>query len=169
MDLDKKRGIMIIICLVLLLGIIDASYFFFYYNQTITGNVVGSGERLNYNITQFSSILSVNTSKGASSNSTIMRITNLNENLDVSFDADVNKINRSSDCLDFANDCEVILTHILPNGTRKSLTSGSTSSEPSLKDTTFLNGTNQIEYNLSCKENSCPQTVIFNLTITTKN
>jgi len=164
MSLDKKKGIMIVICLILFIGIVDAAWIFFYFNQTITGNVIG-GEKPNYEILKFNGALSIDTSKGAASNSTIMRINNLDEKQEVDVKVNVNRTNLDSDCSGYDKDCDVTLTHILPNGTRNNLISHSISSNPNKESFTLLKGNNQIEYNLSCKQNSCPQTILFNITI----
>jgi ribosomal protein L7Ae-like RNA K-turn-binding protein len=164
MSLDKKRGIVIIICLILLVGIVNAAWIFFYYNQTITGNVIG-GEKLSYTLLEFGSTLSVNTSEGASSNSTIMKINSLSENQNVKISIKVNKTNLNSSCSNYENDCEVFLSQVLLNGTRDTLVHVLTSTNTQSKSFTLLEGNNQIEYNLSCDAHSCPQTIVANITI----
>jgi hypothetical protein len=159
-----KREKTLLFILIILLGVVDSAWIFFYYNRTITSNVIG-GEKATYSISQqFNENLVLDSSSNSASNSTIMKISNLSKDLSAHLSVKVNKTNLDSECSDYKEDCTVIITQILPNGTKNSLVS-STSENPNGKYFTLFEGDNYIEYNLSCVKNSCPQKIISNITI----
>lgn len=162
--MDRKKGLSIIILLVLVLGVVDAAWIL-YYKKTITTNVIG-GESV-YSISlEFNDTLSLDTSNGPDSTKTLMKIDNLDKNLNMSFEIETRRTNLDSDCPNYENDCIVTLAHIYNNGTEiKTILSSKQTITNDGNFTLFKDVDNYIEYKVECVENSCAQRISSNVTL----
>ncbi|VVB82641.1 Uncharacterised protein [uncultured archaeon] len=162
--MDKRKGIFLIIFLVLLLSVVNAAWII-YSKQTITSNVVGG--KNDYNISwSFDNSLSLNTSNGPDETSTSMKIEGLSKDANMSFEIETRRTNLNSSCPNYDDDCKVILTQIYNNGgeIRKILSDKQTIT--STGNFTLFHGTdNFIEYRIQCVENSCSQRIVSNVTL----
>jgi hypothetical protein len=158
--IDKKRGVVIIISLVLLLGVIDAAWILSY-KQTITAKVIG--EKF-YSISEeFDSTISLNTSDGPDTEINLMKIESNKDRL-VDLDATTRRTNLTSEeeC-DYEDDCIVTWTYI-HDGIKEILINKQTITNN--KNFTLLEGEeNYIEYKIECVEDSCAQRIASNVTI----
>jgi hypothetical protein len=156
--MDKRRGIVILIFLVLLLGVIDAAWIFSY-KKIITASVVG-GEKKVYTISQdFGDSLLLNTSNGPDIKSTLMKISDLEEDTNMLFKIETRVTYLEPDCLN-GEDCKVTVTQDLINGTEKILSDTdhyNINEEANL--TLFKIIENILEYKIECVKNSCPQKI----------
>jgi len=162
--MDKKRGIAILIFLVLLLGMIDAAWIFSY-KKIITANVVG-GEKKVYTISQnFGDSLLLNTSNGPDSKSTLMKISDLEEDTNMLFKIETRVIYLEPGCLN-GEDCRAIVTQNFINGTKKILSDTDHYSVNEQANLTLLKTIeNILEYKIECVKNSCAQKINSTITL----
>jgi len=160
--MDKKKGLVIIISLVLLLGAVDAAWIF-YYKNTITANVIG--EKF-YSISEeFDSTISVDTTEGPDSESTLMKIQSLDRDRLMEISTTTRRTNLTSekDC-DYEDDCIVTWTYIYDSGIKEVLINKQTITNEK-NFTLYAGGNNYIEYKIECVEDSCPQRIVSNVTV----
>ena len=158
-----KRGAIIIILLVLLLVLVDSAWIFSY-KRTITSNVIGRGQEA-YTITQEFNDLSLDTSTGASSQISLMKVQGLGKDITVNLAIETRRTNLDSTCVNYDDDCNVTVTQIYSNGTRKILSNKQNINEQA-NFTLFKDTENVLEYKIFCIENSCPQKVNSTVTLT---
>jgi hypothetical protein len=162
--MNKKRGILIIVFLVLILGVVNAAWAI-YYKKTITTNVIG--DKKIYDISQEFNSLSLNTSGGPDSDVTLMKIGGLSEDENMNYAIETRKTYLDASCPNPDKDCLVTVTQIYAGGSgeiRNILSS--TQNINSEKNFTLVKNTdNLIEYKVECIKNSCPQRISSNVTI----
>jgi hypothetical protein len=166
--MDKRRGLFIIIVLVLILGVVDAAWIISY-RKTITANIIG--EQKIYTISQeFSNNISLNTSTGPAEIITLMKIDGLIEDANMSFEIDTRRTNLTSktECPNPDEDCGIIVTYIYNNGTGN-VTNILSYKPANLGDdknfTMYKEVENFLEYKIQCVEDSCPQRIRSNITL----
>jgi len=162
--MDRKKGLSIIVFLVLLLGVVDAAWVL-YYKGTITTNVIG--EQSAYSISwEFNDTLSLDTTNGPDSTSTLMKIDSLDKDLDMGFEIETRRTNLDSNCPNYEDDCTVTLAHIYNNGTEiKTILSNKQTITNDGNFTLFKDVDNYVEYKVECVENSCSQRISSNVTL----
>jgi hypothetical protein len=167
--MEKKKGIIIIVSLIFLMGIVNAAWII-YYHQDIVTEIIGQPEHYSMS-EQFEDSLNLNTTESLASISTNLTIEELGENINVTLDMSTHKINLTSEteCHDYEKDCKVIIDYIYNNGTediRQSLiiTEGSRVSGDA-NFTLLEDYENILEYRIECVEDSCPQRIISNITL----
>lgn len=159
--MDKKRGLVILIFLILLLGVVNAAWILSY-KKTITGNVFG-GKFFTIS-KEFSNEISIDTSEGADSDTTEMKI-NVKKDSNVSLDVDIERINMDSSDCPYLEDCRVIVIHNYQDSSDVLMNTTAKSSPSSERFILFKDTENIIRYMISCKENSCLQRIVSNVTI----
>jgi len=161
--MNRRKGVLILIFLVLLLGVVNAAWIFSY-KKTVIADIIGREQKI-YTISQDFSDLLLNTSNGLDNKSTLMKINNLKENMNMLFKIETRVTNLSS-CPDYDKDCKVTVTQIFNNGTRNILSDTDhyyINEEANL--TLFKDAENVLEYNIVCVKNSCPQRIKSNITL----
>lgn len=164
--MNKKRGIFIIGILVLLLGVVNAAWVF-YYGRNITAEIVGEPEHY-VRSEQFDNDISMNTTDGPASISTNLTIKDLERDLYLNLESATRRYNLTSeDECDLDDDCNVTISFIYENGTKDVLINKQL---VSLKAnvTLFENYENVLEYKIECVEDSCPQRIVSNVTLEQK-
>lgn len=161
--MDKKRGILIIILLVLFLGVIDAAWII-YYKDSITTNVIG--EKIYTISEEFDNSLSLDTLDGPDEKSTLMKIQDVDKDRLMEIEVSTRRTNLTSEveCPDYEDDCRVTWTYIYGDGTREVLIDKQTITNKK-NFTLFTGQDNFIEYKIECVEDSCPQRIVSNVTI----
>jgi len=167
--MNKKKSIILLVCLVVLLGAVNAAWIL-NYTATITTNVVSNERTFSFSH-EFEDVLNLDTTNIENSTTTYWEIEDLDEDLNVTFDISTHKMNLTSDeeCFKYKDDCRVIVTHIYNNGADEvrdqlTITDGAGVSG----DANFIlfeEITNTIEYKVECIKNSCPQEIESEITI----
>lgn len=161
--MNKKKGVILLICLTVLLGIVNAAWIL-HYSAEITTNVISNERTFSFSH-EFNDVLELDTTKESNSTITNWEIEDLDEDLNVTFDISTHKTNLTSDeeCIKYKNDCRVIVTHIYNNGTddvRDQLTytdgAGVTGKANFIL---FEDISNVLEYKVECIKNSCLQEI----------
>ena len=156
-----KRGVIVIIFLVLLLAVIDSAWIFSY-KKTITTEIIGQNK--GYTIShEFDNALSMNTSNGPGQINSSLKIMGLDKDVNMSLEISTRRTSINSSCSDYDKDCKVIITQIY-NNIRKIL-SNTTNINDDENFVLFKNTENIIEYQIVCVENSCSQRIISNVTL----
>lgn len=161
--MNRKRGLILLISLVVLLSVVNAAWIL-NYTKTITTNVVSEERTFSFSH-EFEDTLNLDTTNGPNSTTTYWEIEDLDEDLNVTFEISTHKENLTSEkiCADYEKDCRVITAHIYNNGTddvREILTiteGSSVNGDANL--ILFEEISNIIEYRIECAENSCPQEI----------
>lgn len=151
------------VCLVLVLGIVNAAWIL-NYSTTITTNVISNERTFSFSH-EFDDVLELDTTNEPNSTITNWEIEDLDEDLNVTFKISTHKTNLTSGemCNNYKKDCRVVVTHIYNNGTddvRNILTITESSSVTG--DANFIlfeDISNIIEYKIECIQNSCPQEI----------
>jgi hypothetical protein len=158
-----KRGVIVIILLIFLLVLIDSAWIFSY-KKTITTEI--TGQSTIYTIShEFDNALELDTSDGPSQINTSIKIKGLGKDVNMSFDISTRRTNVTV-CPNYDDDCDVIVTQIYNNDIRKILSDKPTTIGDKENFTLFKNVDNMIEYQIVCVQNSCPQRIISNVTLT---
>jgi hypothetical protein len=153
--------------LVLLLGVVNAAWMF-YYQRTITGEVAGEPEHY-VRSEQFDNNLSINTTDGPASISTNLTIEDLERDLYLNLESRTERYNLTSeDECDLDDDCNVTISFIYENGTKQVLIDRQVSSALKANVTLFEDYENVLEYKIECVEDSCPQRIVSNVTLKQK-
>ncbi len=166
--MDKKRkgklkGFVVLVFLILILGIIDAAWII-YHKSTITTNIIGE-KKVYFISQQFSDTLSLNTSTGPANVTTLMKIDDLTEDINISFRSETDRTVLDSDCPNYKDneDCNVTVAYLYSNGTRKLLIYKNKGDETANFTLLALPIINIFEYRIDCIKDSCSQ--IINSTI----
>lgn len=166
--MDRKKGVILLVLLISILGIVNAAWILSY-SGTIITNVIS--DEKSYTFThEFAENLEINTTDSANNITTFWEIDSLVEDLNVTLEMDTHKTNLTSEeCSDYKEDCRVILTHIYNNGTEDirdllSITDGSGVTGDA-DFILFAGITNTIEYRVECIRNSCPQEIVSDVDI----
>ena len=156
-----KRGIAVIIFLVLLLAVIDSAWIFSY-KKVISTEITGG--KTGYTILhEFNDIPLLNTSNGSADAITILKIGDLTRNINVTFEISTTHKSLNTECSSnytYTNDCEITIIH---NGT--SITENVLIDEENFTLYKYP-AVNFINYKIKCAQNSCPQRINSTITFT---
>ncbi len=157
--MNKKKSIILLVCLVVLLGAVNAAWMITY-NKTITTNVIGEEESYSFTY-EFSNLLSLDTSNKRNSTITNLTIAGLDEDINMSFDVETRRYNATETCLDYEDDCLVTITHIYDGGPGevRNVLSNTTNIGSDGNFILIGNTDNIIEYKIECVKKSCPQEI----------
>lgn len=167
--MNKKKSVILLVCLVALLGAVNAAWILNYYAE-ITTNVISNERTFSFSH-EFEDTLEINTTNGPNSTTTYWEIENLDEDLNVTLKISTDKFNLTSEeeCIDYKADCRVITAHIYNNGTDDIRDVLTITENSGVKDDAnfilFEDISNIIEYRIECAENSCPQKRISEIEI----
>jgi hypothetical protein len=162
--MDKKRGIFIIVFLVLFLGVVNAVWIISY-SSTITTNVIGQEKEYSFSH-EFNESLSLDTSDGPANTTTTWIIEDLEEDINMEFDVETRKNSSDTECTngddDYKKDCKITITHIYDDGSGeiRSILSNTTNIQSSGEVTLMEDIDNIIEYKVECVPNSCTQEIV---------
>lgn len=168
--MNKKRGWIAIVLLIVILGAVNAAWIL-NYSATITTNVISEERTFAFSHT-FKDDLNVDTTNEANSTTTYWEIEDLEEDLNVTFDVNTERTNLTSEGIcsiekNYEDDCRVIITHIYNNetGEVRDILVEKQNKNSKGNFILFEDISNIIEYRIECVHNSCPQEIVSEIEI----